>query len=228
MKSNAVSVLVPMKGHSERVPSKNTRILGNVPLFYHILRSLESAQSVYEILVNTDSEKIKDLLHKDFPKIVIIDRPPQLLGDKVPMTPIIEYDLKFIKTGHFMQTHVTSPFIKPATIDSAIETYFEGLSEGFDSVMGVNRFQTRFYDQNKKPVNHNPNIMVPSQDMPPLYEDNSSFYINSIENFMKYKNRVGRNPIFIEIPKLESLDIDEENDFILCQALYNYLNSKNK
>lgn len=219
MNSNVVSALVPMKGYSERVPSKNTRALGPVPLFYYILTSLEASKNVFQILVDTDSEKIKNLIRKDFQNVIIIDRPLELLGDKVPMTPIIEYDLKFIKTEHFLQTHVTSPFIKPETIDLAISAYFEGLPQGFDSVMGVNRFQTRFYDHNKKPINHNPAIMCPSQDMPPIYEDNSSFYINSVENFMKFRNRVGQSPIFIEISKLEAVDIDDEEDFYMAQQL---------
>lgn len=226
MNKNMVSVLLPMKGHSERVPSKNIRILGDVPLFYHKLRSLESVRHVCEILVNTDSDKIKSLLLKDFPKVRIIDRPPKLLGDKVSMTPIIEYDLQFVKTAHFMQTHATSPFIKPETIESAVNLYFEGLSKGFDSVMGVNRFQTRFYDQNKKPINHNPEIMVPSQDMPPIYEDNSCFYINSVDNFRRFKNRVGKNPNFVEISKLEAADIDEEDDFKFCEAIYEHIMGK--
>lgn len=223
MEKNKVSALVPMKAHSERVPEKNTRMLGGVPLFYHILRSLKNARLVSKIFVNTDSTKIKELIQKDFPDVVVIDRPPELQGDKVPTTALIEYDLKFVKTGYFLQTHATSPFIKPETFDSAIKAYFDGLNSGFDSVMGVNRFQTRFYDSNKKPLNHNPDIMIPSQDMPPIYEDNSSFYINSVENFLKYRNRVGRNPLFIEVAKLESADIDGADDFILCEALTKFL-----
>lgn len=223
-----VSALVPMKGHSERVPLKNTRLLGDTPLFYHILRSLIQAKQVGEILVDTDSEKIKDLIRKDFPKVTIIDRPVELAGDKVPMTAIIEHDCRFIKTKHFLQTHATSPFIKPETIDTAIRAYFEGISGGFDSVMGVNKFQTRFYDCNKKPINHNPDIMLPSQDMPSIYEDSSSFYINSVERLLESKKRIGKNPIFFEISKLESMDIDTEEDFMLCEAIYESLNKKKK
>ncbi len=102
-----------MKGNSERVPGKNIRRLGGVPLFYHILTALENAEYVAEIIVNTDSREIKELINKDFSNVVVIDRPDFLLGNKVPMTPIIEYDLKFIKTKHFLQTHATCPFIKP-------------------------------------------------------------------------------------------------------------------
>lgn len=224
----AVTALVPMKGHSERVSSKNVRSFGGKPLFFHILESLESAKFVYEIIVDTDSPQIMSLIEKDFPNVNVIERPQHLLGDKVPMTHIIEYDIKYAKTEHFLQTHATNPLLKTSTIDHAIKSYFEGLEKGFDSVMGVTRYQTRFYDHNKHPINHNPDIMVPSQDMSPLYEDNSNFYINSIENFLKNKNRVGRNPIFIEVSKLENIDIDEEEDFLIAEALFNFLKVKNK
>lgn len=228
MPEKGISALVPMKGHSERVPSKNIRLLGGVPLFYHVLRSLQSAKKVDEILVDTDSDKIKGLLTKDFPGIIVIDRPPELLGTKVPMTPIIAYDLKFASNKYFLQTHVTSPFIKPETFDAAVNAYFDGTAKGFDSVLGVNRYQTRFYDHNRKPLNHNPDVMVPSQDMPYIYEDNSSFYVNSAENFRKYNNRVGKNPMFIEVPKLEAADIDNEEDFAFCEALYEFIEKQKK
>lgn len=221
-----VTALVPMKEHSERIPLKNTRILGKKPLFFFILESLESAIYVKEIIINTDSSKIKSLVKEKFPGVIIINRPKYLLGDKVPMTPIIEHDLKYIKTKHFLQTHSTNPLLSSVTIDNAIKVYFDSLKKGFDSAIGVNTYQTRFYDDKRHPINHDPDIMVPSQDMPYLYEDNSNFYINSVENFNKNKNRVGKTPIFIEVPKLESIDIDKEEDFIIAEALYSFLKNK--
>jgi len=221
-KDYTISALVPMKGHSERVNSKNIRKFGGKPLFYHILESLESSKFIYEIIVNTDSQEIMSLIEQDFPNVTLIERPKHLLGYKVPMTPIIEYDVKFAKTEHFLQTHATNPLLKTRTIEYAVKSYFEGLKKGFDSTIGVTRYQSRFYDQNKFPINHNPKVMIPSQDMIPIYEDNSNFYINSIENFLKNKNRVGRNPIFIEVSKLESIDIDDEEDFLIAEAIFNF------
>jgi len=221
-----VTALLPMKGHSERVPSKNIRMLGGKPLFFHILKSLEATKFVYETIVDTDDQRIMSLIKQNFPKVVVLERPQYLLGNKVPMTPIIEYDIKYARTKHFLQTHATNPLLRARTIDHAIKCYFEGLDKGFDSVMGVSRYQTRFYNHNKRPINHNPDIMVPSQDMPPLYEDNSSFYINSIESFLKNKNRVGKSPIFIEVSKLENIDIDEEEDFLIADALFNFMVDK--
>lgn len=226
VKDYAVTALVPMKGHSERIPLKNTRMLGDKPLFFHILESLESTKYVYEILVNTDSSKIISLIEENFQNVVVIERPRHLLGDKVPMTPIIEHDIQHIKTDHFIQTHATNPLLKPDTIDHAIKIYFEGLENGYDSVIGVTRYQTRFYDHNKHPINHDPDVMAPSQDMEPLFEDNSNFYINSVQNFLKTKNRVGKNPVFVEVSKLENIDIDEEEDFILVEAVFDFLTSE--
>ena len=119
--NNLVTALLPMKGHSERVPSKNIRMLGEDPLFFHVLRSLESANFVSEIIVDTDSQKIMSLIEQNFPDVVIIKRPQHLLGDKVPMTSIIEHDLQYVKTDHFLQTHATNPLLKGDTIDHAIE-----------------------------------------------------------------------------------------------------------
>jgi len=223
-----LSALVPMKGKSQRVKSKNLRKLGGKPLFFHILNSLETAEFISEIIVDTDSEEIIDLIKENFPDVRIVERPDFLLGDKVPMTPIIGYDLKRAKNEYFLQTHATNPLLKAETIDRAVKTYFEGLSEGFDSVIGVNRFQTRFYDQKRNPINHNPDIMVPSQDMAPIYEDNSNFYINSKDNFYQRNNRVGVNPFLMEVPKLEAIDVDEEEDFIIVQAVYEYLRREKK
>ncbi|MBU0496607.1 MAG: acylneuraminate cytidylyltransferase family protein [Candidatus Thermoplasmatota archaeon] len=221
-----LTALVPMKDHSERVPSKNIRTFGNKPLFFHILQSLTDAKYIDQIIVNTDSKEIKSLIKKNFQKIIVIERPPQLLGDKIPMTPIIEYDLNHVTTDHFLQTHATNPLLKSSIIDNAIIKYHNGLQKGFDSAIGVNVYQTRFYDSNKKPLNHDPTIMVPSQDMPIIYEDNSNFYINSKNNFLAHNNRVGKNPLFIPVPKLQSIDIDDEEDFIIANAVFNFLKNE--
>lgn len=218
-----VTALVPMKGYSERIPSKNTIDLNGKPLLYHMLSTLEKCDNVYETLVNTDDKNIKSIVNDAFPNVNVIDRPDYLLGTKKEMTPIIEYDIKHISTQHFLQTHVTNPLLKPKTIDNAIEEYSKGLEEGYDSVIGVTKYLTRFYNCNGKPVNHNINIMVPSQDMKPMYEDNSNFYINSIDNFTKHYNRVGINPKLVEVPKLESIDIDDEEDLMLVRLLMEHI-----
>lgn len=214
-----VTALMPMKGQSERVRQKNTRPLMGRPLFEHVLSSVLGATSVQEVIVDTDSEDITAMIHERFPSVRVIPRPERLLGGKIPLTPIIDYDLGFATLEHFLQTHATNPLLTSRTIDRAVARYFEALQEGYDSLMAVNAYQTRFYDDAGRPVNHNPEKMIPSQDMPCFYEDNSNLYITSVATFRKMGRRVGARPAFFVMSRLESADIDEEEDFELAEAL---------
>ena len=220
-----ITALLPMKGNSERVPNKNTKLLLGKPLFFYVMESIISSKYINKIIINSDSPEILKMAVENFgkEKIIAINRPDFLLGPKVPMTPIIKYDLQFCDTDHFIQLHATTPLLKTRTIDSAIERYFEGLSDGYDSLMGVTLYQTRFYYPDGKPINHDPNIMLPSQDMPYIYEDNSTFYINSKGNFFRRDNRVGVKPLFFPVNKIEAVDIDDMDDWFMAEALLYYI-----
>jgi len=98
------------------------------------------------------------------------------------MNVIIDYDLNQLEGEYLLQTHSTNPLLRAETIDKAIEKYFEGLEE-FDSLFGVTKVQTRFYDKDANPINHNPEELLRTQDLEPLYEENSNFYIFSKESF---------------------------------------------
>jgi len=141
-------------------------------------------------------------------------------GDFVSMNNIINYDLNHLDGEHFLQTHSTNPLLRAETIDKAIEKYFEGL-ENYDSLFSVTKVQTRFYDINAKPVNHNPNELLRTQDLEPMYEENSNFYIFSKDSFENANNkRIGLKPQIFEVNKLEAVDIDEPEDFKLAELLY--------
>ena len=87
----------------------------------------------------------------------------------------------------------------------------------------MTRLQTRLWDQDGKPVNHAPNILIRTQDLPPIYEENSCIYIFSKEKLIARQNRLGERPLMFEIPAVEALDIDEELDFILAEMLYHQI-----
>ncbi len=216
-----VVALLPMKGNSERVPNKNMRDFGGVPLYHVIMKSLLASKYISNVVINTDSELIaKDARGSFGDRVIIIDRPEKIQGDYVSMNDIIAYDLSKLDGKHFMQTHSTNPLLKTETIDKAIEKYFDGLDK-YDSVFGVTKVQTRFYDKDAKPISHNPQELLRTQDLEPLYEENSNFYIFSKQAFVNAGNkRIGLKPQIFEVNKLEAIDIDEPEDFILAELLY--------
>ena len=221
-----IQALLPMKGNSERVKNKNMRDFDGLPLYHAVMKSLLASKYIEQVVINTDSEIISQNAKDTFgDRVIIIDRPEEIQGDFVSMNDIIAYDLAHLDGDIFLQTHSTNPLLRSETIDKAIEKYFEGL-EKFDSVFGVTKVQTRFYDKDANPVNHNPEELLRTQDLEPLYEENSNFYIFSKESFKNAGNkRIGVKPQIFEVNKLEAVDIDEPEDFKLAELLHIHKNN---
>jgi CMP-N-acetylneuraminic acid synthetase len=77
----------------------------------------------------------------------------------------------------------------------------------------VNKVQTRFYRKNGSPVNHDPDNLIPTQDLEPWYEENSNLYIFTADSFAVTKTRIGRKPVMYQSPFFESIDIDTTDDW---------------
>jgi len=216
-----LKALLPMKGTSERVPNKNMRDFDGAPLYHAIMKSLLASHYIEAVVINTDSQIIAQDAKKHFgERVIIIDRPEAIQGGDVSMNLIIDYDLQQLGGEHFLQTHSTNPLLRAETIDHAVEAYFAKLDQ-HDSLFGVTRVQTRFYDKDANPINHNPQELLRTQDLEPLYEENSNFYLFSKASFeASEKKRIGLTPQIFEVNKLEAVDIDEPEDFKLAELLH--------
>ena len=219
-----VVALLPMKGSSERVPNKNLKDFCGQPLYHRILNTLLDSKYISEIVVNTDGSRIKEDLTNNYKgKVTIHDRPDEIISDFVSMNKIIEYDINKVEADLYVQTHSTNPMLKTETIDSAIKTYFE-IKEKYDSIFSVTRVQTRLYGSDGSPLNHDPVTLLRTQDLPPIYEENSNFYIFTKKSFENAKRkRIGSNALMFEMDQIEAKNIDELNDFIIAESLFNTL-----
>lgn len=215
-----ITALLPMKGNSERVPNKNIRNFNGNPLLSYALNALDSSKYIDKIIINTDSDNIAEIGKRLSNKVLIHNRPKEIMGDFVSMNEIINHDV--LKSGgeHFIQTHSTNPLLKTDSIDQAIECYFQLIQKEYDSVFSVTKLQTRLYNEKGEPVNHNPNELLRTQDLPPLFEENSNFFIFSKDSFLKSgKKRIGEKPYLFPMNKIEAIDIDEEEDFLIAEAI---------
>lgn len=216
-----VTAIVPIKGHSERVKGKNFRNFNNKPLYHHIIETLENTYAVDQILVDTDSDIVVNEAPTIASKVKIIKRPENLIGDFVSVNKLIEYDLSLYDSEIYLQTHATNPLLKSETIAKALKDFVEN-EEGFDSLFTVNQYQSRFYSSDGKPINHNPDELLRTQDLPPVYEENSCIYIFDKIAFGKQKRRIGMKPMLYPIPTIEAIDIDDEFTFKLAEILSLY------
>ncbi len=221
---NQIVALVPMRHHSQRVPGKNYRLLAGKPLFHHILESLISCPEIDQIVVDTDSPIILESIRKDFPIIQALERPENLRGDDIPMNEILAYDTSQVPAQFYLQTHSTNPLLRPETISKAIQT-FQSKYPAYDSMFSVTRLQTRLWDSLGRAVNHNPAILLQTQDLPPIYEENSCLYIFTRDTLLNRRNRLGDRPMMFEIDRAQAWDIDEEIDFEIVNFLRSQIKS---
>lgn len=213
-----IVALVPMRHHSQRVPGKNYRDLAGRPLFHHIINHLLACPEIQEIVVDTDSQPVMDGLRKEFPKVRVIERPSYLCADMVPMNEILAYDTAQVEADFYLQTHSTNPLLRAETITRAIRAFLADYP-AYDSMFGVTRRQVRLWDQLGRAINHNPAILLQTQDLPPVYEENSCLYMFTRENLLRRRNRLGERPMMFEIDAAEAWDIDNELDFRIVELL---------
>lgn len=215
-----IVALVPMRHHSQRVEGKNFRNLAGVPLFYYIIQTLQECSEIARIVVDTDSEPVMDGLKKDFPLVTILERPEYLRADDMSMNEVLLYDTSQVEADFYIQTHSTNPLLKKETISKAINTFLSNFP-GFDSLFSVTRIQTRLWDDSGTAINHNPAVLLQTQDLPPVFEENSCLYIFNRNSLLTNHNRLGDRPLMFEIAASEAWDIDEILDFEIVEFLIN-------
>ncbi len=216
--TKTIAALVPMRHHSVRVPGKNYRPMAGKPLFHHIIETLQAVPEISKIIVDTDSPVILKDLADHFPQVVALVRPEHLRADTIATNEILVHDTAQVQADFYLQTHSTNPLLTSATVSKAI-SLFLGQYPAYDSLFSVTRLQTRLWDQLGRAINHNPAILLRTQDLPPVYEENSCIYIFSREILLARRNRLGERPLMFDMPAEEAWDIDEELDFTVAELM---------
>jgi CMP-N-acetylneuraminic acid synthetase len=214
-----IAALVPMRHHSQRVPGKNFRPLAGKPLFHHIINTLLACPEISQVVVDTDSQPVIDGLREYFPSVRVVERAEHLRADTIPMNEILAYDTAQVEADLYLQTHSTNPLLQVESISKAIQA-LSAQYPAYDSLFSVTRLQTRLWDQLGRAINHNPAILLQTQDLPPIYEENSCIYIFNRQTLLTRRNRLGERPMMFEINLQEAWDIDEEIDFAIAEFLY--------
>ena len=218
MKIQPIKALLFMKEDSERVPNKNLRDFNGRPLFHWILETLSKSKYIEEIVINTDSDRIAEDSSKLF-NATIHNRPDHLLElESDEPYQLLSHDLKIIEGEYFLNTHSTNPLLKIKSINKAIEIFFRNL-DTFDSLFSATKFQKRFYYQDCKPINHDPRNLIKTQGLDAIFEEDSCIYLFTRKSFFGNLNRIGKQPKLFPIERVESIDIDNEFDFIFAESL---------
>lgn len=211
-----VTAIVPMRHSSERVPGKNYRDLAGKPLFRHVVDALLESASVGSVVLDTDSPVIQDYAARHLPEVTVVERPEHLRDGNLAMNLVLGNTLSQLEGDVFLQTHSTNPFLRSETIDRAVGQFF---AEGVDSLFSVTPIQGRYWWDADRAVNHDPAVLLRTQDLPPLYFENSCMYVFNRNAFLDEGNRITKSRTLFPMDPLEAVDIDTEADWAIAAAL---------
>lgn len=216
-----ITAIVPMRHSSERVKGKNYRSFNGKPLFHYVTASLLACPHIQQVVIDTDSPTIFEYAAQHFPSVIRLERPAHLRDGAIPMNDVLLNVVNQVPSDFYVQTHSTNPLLSAETVHKAVDFFLKNYPI-YDSLFTVTRLQTRLWDILARAVNHNPNILLRTQDLPPIFEENSCLYIFNKETLQQRHNRIGNRPYLLEIPKQEAIDIDEEVDFVLAEMAYRH------
>ncbi|OXA77564.1 N-acylneuraminate cytidylyltransferase [Flavobacterium aquidurense] len=226
-----VSVFLPTRKGSERVANKNTRIFAGFPngLLEVKLNQLIKTKRIDEIVLSSNDEASLDYgkkIAKQESRLKIIERPDDLALSSTNLIDLVNYVPSICTMSHILWTHVTSPFVMGEDYDNAVKTYFQTLNEGYDSLMSVKTIQNFLWSKEKNDlINRLTDIKWPrTQDLMPLYEIDSAFFIASKNVYLNNKDRIGVKPFLMEQSGHKSFDVDWEDDFELAELIYKHSN----
>jgi CMP-N-acetylneuraminic acid synthetase len=214
-----IVALVPMRHDSERVKGKNYRPLGGQPLYHHIVSALLASTQIDSVVIDTDSSLIADEVESVFPQVRILPRPAHLLGGEVPMNEILLHDVAEVDADLYVQTHSTNPLLRTETIDAAIGEFLAARDE-YDSLFTVTPLHTRLWTPSGEAINHDANVLLRTQDLPPVMQENSCMYVFDATTLRERGNRIGRRPLLYPLDPHEACDIDDEHDWLVVESLY--------
>jgi CMP-N-acetylneuraminic acid synthetase len=209
--------LVPMRHDSERVPGKNYRPMAGKPLYRYIIETLLACPEIDRVVIDTDSPVVREDAASTFPDVLVLERPEHLRDGNIPMNDVLLNDVRQVDALLYLQTHSTNPLLGAATIRRAISAL--RTSAEHDSLFTVSRIQARLWTADGRPMNHDPAKLLRTQDLEPVYLENSCAYLFSRELLEVRGTRIGARPLLFEVDRDEAIDIDEEQDFRLVEAL---------
>ena len=207
-----VVAFVPIRLNSKRVVGKNLKMLGNKPLMQYILETLVKVKNIDEVYVYCSSEDVIPYLPQG---VKFLKRSEWLDRDETLGKEIYDAFTKEVEADVYMLAHTTSPFIKEATIEKAIDKVLNG---GHDSSFSAQKIQT-FTWYNGKPLNYDLKEIPRTQTIEPVYVETSAFYIFRKEIWTIEHQRIGSNPYIAIVNAIEGIDIDNPEDFEFAEQV---------
>ena len=224
-----ILALILARCGSKRLPGKNIRKLGGKPLIIWSIDIVKDIAEICDILVSTDDPAFASV-SKEAGAFVPWLRPANLSSDTATSVNAALHALDWYETEKgavdgLLLLQPTSPFRTIDSVRKGIELFRKNSQNPVISVSPTHAHPMLTFKMDGDylvPFMQEDGMQTLSQDLPPAYVVNGSFYLISPTSLREKRSFVGNKtmPLVIESPQ-ESLDIDTEFDFEFAEFLVN-------
>lgn len=205
------TAIVPIQSKESSL-KHNFSLLNNKPLFSYIFTTLLENSLIDKVICYASNELIKEFLPKD---IVFIKRSKNLDQNHIRLEDMLEALAKdIIISDYYILCAITSPFINNQSISKGIESVLSG---EYDSAFAVKKLESFVWFKNKA-LNFNPNKVLRTDEIEPVYIETKGFYIFSRQNLLQ-RQYLGQKPFWVEVSESEAINIKTKEDLEFAKSI---------
>jgi len=234
MFKSEVLAIIPARGGSKSIPRKNIKKLSGIPLLQYTSTAALNSKFTSRVVLSTEDREISEYGIKiglDVPFL----RPMSLAHDSSPSLPVFKFTLAELKKrqGYVPDLVIvlqpTSPFRNSLHIDEAIQRIIEADADSLVSVVKIPHNMSPFSAMKLEANGCITSVMSMDESqnqrqVKPIYfaRNGAAIYITKPKVILEQNTLFGPNTIGYEMNKLDSIDIDDEEDWILAESLINW------
>jgi len=212
--------IIPARKSDNILPGKNLLPMGDTNLLEMKIKQLKLVPQVDRIIVSSDCDEYCSIASQNGVSYDL--RPIDLSMIETDFGDFVNYIASKYLCNHIMWAPTITPFINNLDYSTLIKKYFIALNDGNDSLITVNKLRRNILDDNG-PLNFT-SSKSDFVNLPNMFE-----YVNGVSiakrcDMINWKYNWGRNPIKIELGKIKSFDICDEEDYSLAKMIFNSLN----
>lgn len=227
--------VITARGGSKGIPKKNVKLLGGRPLISYTIAAAKKSKFLSELIVSTDDEEIAKVARQWGGEVPFM-RPKELAGDTVPHVPVVKHAIEFMERksestyDYVVIFQPTSPFRTVSDIDETIKKALENKADSAVSLVEVdspnpikfkklegNRVLPYFYEEPERSRR---------QDLPKVYKRSGAVFVSKRDLVMVHDKLFGDYCVGYVVPKIRSIDIDTDEDWVLAEYKYKKLDAE--
>ena len=222
--------VIPARGGSKRIPRKNIRIFGGLPMIAHSIRAARESACFNRIIVSTDDAEIAEI-SRQYGAETPFFRPAELANDYAGTTAVVAHAVNWLTSQHENPgltccLYATAPFVRAEDIRAGVgifgqdrwryvfsaSTYDFPVFRGFTAEAGTGLAMIFPEHANTR-----------SQDLPESFHDAGQFYIADAATWARQDQIFDAHSTFVRLPRWRVQDIDTEEDWVRAEHMYQAL-----